>query len=268
MLKFIRLPLLIVSFIIIICTCSYAGSIQINGPDLIHVSVGKPANLGIQYTAQCSDSSYLGSYYFTYTNIPAGLKLYSDAEADPNSDYAYILGVKPGSYTISVNANVSLKDPKGIYASITQTESKTVTVIVAKGKSLCINGSLYEYSYRNKYFYAYVENYSSKPVKLVSDQANAICFFEKKYDSSLKIAGKKSVSIKPGKGKTVKFKVQKSGFKFQGISEYYIQCKCIYNKKTYDLRIYCEDSDGDIEVKKKGKWVNTMLVSPIFALPN
>ena len=255
------------SMLIFLASPVLAKSNYIAGPNAATVSIGQPIRLN--FRLQLPDSNNGMNYLSSAPDIINGSKkaiAYFDFEADDiggesNATFSvYVAGLKAGTSTFTIKAPAVIND-------IDTTITKTVSVKIKKGKSICINGGLYGYNTRSKKFTTFIKNYSSKSIKILSSGSKAIDSDSKSWDRSLRISGKSSVTIKPGKTKKITF-VVKGRRAWSNYQDYYIKCKCKYNKKTYELRLYPDYGESDsycpeyVKVKIKGKWKNTMLCVP------
>ena len=254
----------------------FGHSIEIVGPDHVTVKVGQPVKL--TYLTYIDGRNMTGLHLFNsnpvydpyVSNVSKNIEVYRDAEGDiysdaPTSEPYYVAGVKPGIGYFDLSANTSFFDGNNAFTT------KRITITVKKGSALCLNGELIDYSTRSNKFTVMVRNYSSKPVKILSNGAKAINYDYKVFDRSLRISGKNSVVIKPGKTKRISFKASGKSTWYD-VESFYIRCKCKYGKKTAEIRIYSSDSEtsvngtipGYIAAKRKGRWTSMMLCAPDF----
>lgn len=269
---------LLISFIFatMISAPAFAHSIKIAGPSQITVKVGQPVSL--KYTIYVDGHNMTNASYSEISpmqdpqvvSLSKNLEVYRNAEGDlygdtPSSEPYFVAGLKPGKGYFSLSTSAYFYDGSTVITT------KKVVVTIKKGTSLCLNGELYDYNTRSNKFIVKLRNYSSKSVKIISSGAKAINYSYKSFDRSLRISGKKSVTIKPGKTKKVVFKASGRSTWYD-CEDFYIKCKCKLGKKTYNIRIYAGDSTnsvngyipGYVAAKRKGKWKNLMLCSAEF----
>ena len=111
---------------------------------------------------------------------------------------------------------------------------------------------LTDYDTRDNYFTVKYKNYGSSTVTILSKDAYCMDVDYKSYDRKLYLKGNKSIKIKPGKSKTVKFKVKGSGTWYD-YTDFTIRYYFKYNGGKYLGSVWDEES-----VFKRGKhWYAT-----------
>lgn len=110
---------------------------------------------------------------------------------------------------------------------------------------------IYDYDTRNNYFIVKIKNNSSKTMTVLSGTTKVLDCDYKSYDRKVKLS--KSYTIKPGKTKTVKFKVQGSTT-WPNHNDF-----TLYYYFKLDGKKYYAKADSFVVTKYKtgSKWVNT-----------
>lgn len=269
---------LILTFTIWICLPVFAHSVKIVGPDHITVKVGQPVK--VTYITYVDGKNMTNTYPSEadpmldphVVSLSKNIEVYRDAEDDihgdtPTKEPYYVAGLKPGTGYFTIQTGVNYHGGPAI------STKKKVTVTIKKGNALCLNGELIGYNTRSNKFTVKIRNYSSKSVKILSRGAKAINYDYKTFDRSLRISGKSSITIKPGKTKKIVFKASGRSTWYD-FDDFYIKCKCKLGKKTYTIKIYAGDFDsewyipGYVATKKKGKWTSLMLCAPELVREN
>ena len=267
-----RLITILLLMIIVVSLTSegvFGLNLSIRGPKQVVVKVGSPVKVNYSVYADSYkipfDTSFRipGAFFpnpspvisgYSYSKMISGpIRVYErDENVNINGDF-YILGIKPGQGSFIITASENWKDDNGrfYYKEV----FKKVYVSVINGNELCLNGYLGFYN-SGREFYATISNYSSKTVTMLPTRAKVVCK-NKKNNRKLRLKNNKKITIKPGKTKSITFRVTGYTTK-KGQSGYYIQCKCSYRGKKYSLRIY----ENCVKIKKKGRWQNTMGCNP------
>ena len=114
------------------------------------------------------------------------------------------------------------------------------------------------YDYSNYKVWSKIYNYSSNPITITSTNAKLVGSGIP-HNPRLRIAGKGSVTIKPYQYSKVIFNVIGTPlYGWFGDDVSFIQCKCVYSGKAYDIRIYktnyLDGFGGKLKIKLGGKW--------------
>ena len=141
--------------------------------------------------------------------------------------------------------------PKKIGTCYVKAKSGGITYkckVKVKGrKYLYAGGWLVSYNTRKNTFEMEFQNYSNKTVKIKSSGAIAVDSDYTSYDRNLKLA--KTISVKPGKVKYLKFKVIGNPTWYD-VNDFCINYTAIYKGKKYRMA-----SDTETTwVRRKGKW--------------
>ena len=161
-----------------------------------------------------------------------GVVPYLDIEADGDV-YAYCR--KKG------NCKVTLKLKNG---------KKYVTKVKVTAGQPDFDACLYDYSTRGNYFTAIVHNNSNSPVTIIRKGAKVKDDDYKSLDR--KIKGQKSITVKPGQTKWIKFKV-KGRVTWYDSDDFTLFANVKYEGKKYKWKVWYEDSF----YKRGGKWWTT-----------
>lgn len=128
------------------------------------------------------------------------------------------------------------------------TEIAKCIVIIKRHPKLKLDGELINYNTRDNIYEVYIQNLTSKTITIYSNAAKALDNDYKKFDRKLKLSGqKKYIKIKPGKKKTVRFKVLGRNT-WPNIKDTSIYFNLKYNKKKYKI---CVDTTGVYRFSKR-----------------
>lgn len=142
----------------------------------------------------------------------------------------------------------------------------TVTAKYGKRKYNCkvqviykyprFGASLYDYNTRDNYFIIKFRNLGKRSIIIRPDNAKVEHVAYKAYDRKLRLAGNKSVVIKPGKSAFIKFYVN-GKLTWYDYHRYTLFCRVTYDTKTYETHIW----DSQSVYRRGKKWYYTYWVS-------
>ncbi len=157
-------------------------------------------------------------------------------------DYFYLFGIyNSGKCKITVTAK---------YKGQSCSDSFTLTIKSTLKKNLYVLGELYSYNTRSNIFTMYLTNRSKKQINIYSSEAVALDDDYVSFDRNVKmIKNKKSITIKPGKSKTIYWKVL-GGTTWHDVDDFEIHFKCKYKGKVSWLSVQGEN----VYIWRKGKW--------------
>lgn len=157
-------------------------------------------------------------------------------------DYFYLSGnYNSGKCKITVTAK---------YKGQSCSDSFTLTIQSTLKKNLYVLGELYRYNTRSNIFTMYLTNRSKKQIKIYSSEAVALDDDYVSFDRNVKMTkNKKLITIKPGKSKTIYWKVL-GGTTWHDVDDFEIHFKCNYKGKVSWLSVQGED----VYIWRKGKW--------------
>lgn len=156
--------------------------------------------------------------------------------------------------------------PNGnVYAEGNQPGTCMVTVKLLNGKKYTtkvtvtrpdpnFQAELMTYNTRNNYFTVKFINKGIGTLTILPTDAKACDYDYKSYDRNLYLKNWKSIKIKPGKSKTVYFRVNGS-ITWPDVRDFWINYKFSYYGKSYKARAYYEAIDS--EFKEGKKWYTT-----------
>lgn len=162
----------------------------------------------------------------------------SDSESD---DYFYLFGnYYSGKCKITVTAK---------YRGQSCSDSFTLTIKSKLKNNLYVYGDLYSYNTRSNTFTMSLTNRSRKQIKIYSSEAVVIDNDYVSFNRKVKMTkNKKSITIKPGKSKTIYWKVF-GGTTWHDVDDFEIYFKCYYKGKVSWLSVKGET----VYIWKKGK---------------
>lgn len=157
-------------------------------------------------------------------------------------DYFYLFGIyNSGKCKITVTAK---------YKGQSCSDSFTLTIKSTLKKNLYVLGELYSYNTRSNIFTMYLTNRSKKQINIYSSEAVALDDDYVSFDRNVRMTkNKKSITIKPGKSKTIYWKVL-GGTTWHDVDDFEIHFKCKYKGKVSWLSVQGEN----VYIWRKGKW--------------
>ena len=208
--------------------CSIICDISISGPDLTKMKLTKTSiscYLSDVYGKGIKLKNAMGQIKWWISNKKI-VSIYKD------DDYVTIYPKKIGKCYLNVKCG-----------------GKTLKCkITVKGKkNLYAGGILDSYSTRNNVFVMRFKNCSKKNVTIIANDGVAVDSDYKSFDRNVRL--KKSISIKPGQVRKLKFYV------IGGYTWYNVDDFCINYTVKYSRRKYRMASDTETTwIRKKGKW--------------
>lgn len=165
-----------------------------------------------------------------------------DTICSETEDYFYLNGIgKSGKCKITVTAK---------YEGQSCSDSFILNVKSTLKKNLYVFGYMKSYNTRSNVFKMSLTNWSKKPIKIYSKGAVALDDDYVSFDRRVKMTKKrKTITIKPGKSKTINWKVIGSTTWYD-VEDFEIQFKCKYKGKKSWLSV----QDDSVYVWKKKKW--------------
>ena len=158
----------------------------------------------------------------------------------------------------SSNKKVATVDSKGLIKAKSKGKCKisttykgkkyTATVKVAAGVPW-YEAKLTKYDVKKNTFTVKIKNLNKKNLIIYPTKAQAVQDNESALDRELKLSGGKKVTIKPGKSKTLKFKVQGDAT-YNKVSSFYVYYYMKYDGTKYYARTWTEGG----AYKKGKKW--------------
>lgn len=131
---------------------------------------------------------------------------------------------------------------------------RTIIVKVVYNKNIRMVADCWWTSGSDKYFNLKLKNIAAKNLTIYSSGATYVDKYKKSRNRNLKLAnGKSSVTIKPGKKQTIKFKCKKNKLNFYMEASYF-KFNCKYNGKKYTIKIVLRDEYVNAYMKKGSKW--------------
>lgn len=162
----------------------------------------------------------------------------------------------------SSNKKIATVSSKGIIKA-KKIGKCTITAQVGKKKYKCtikvvrrnpnFSGYIEDYYTRNNYFAVRIKNMGDATLTILSSGVKAKNYDYKSFDRNLKVS---TTTIKPGKTKTLKFKV-KGRTTWYDHEDFWITYKFKYDGKTYSGRLYADPEDSDF--KNGSKYYYTYL---------
>lgn len=152
-----------------------------------------------------------------------------------------------------------------VYAAGRQPGTGTVTVKLLNGKKYTtkvtvtspdpnFQAELMDYNTRNNYFTVRFKNKGIGTLTILSTDAKACDFDYKTFDRNLYLKNWKSIKIKPGKTKTITFRVNGSTT-WPDVKDFWIKYKFSYYGKSYVANAYYNPLNS--EFKSGKKWYYT-----------
>lgn len=152
-----------------------------------------------------------------------------------------------------------------VYAYGNQPGTTTVTMKLMNGKKYTtkvtvsspnpdFQAELMDYSTRYNYFTVRFKNWGIGTLTILPTDAKACDYDYMSFDRNLYLKNWKSIKIKPGKTKTIKFRVNGSTT-WPDVKDFWINYKFSYYGKTYKARAYYNPDYS--EYKKGNKWHDT-----------
>lgn len=165
-----------------------------------------------------------------------------DTICSETEDYFCLNGIgKSGKCKITVTAK---------YAGQSCSDSFILNVKSTLKKNLYVWGYMKSYNTRSNVFKMSLTNRSKKQIKIYSKGAVALDDDYVSFDRKVKMTKKrKSITIKPGKSKTINWKVI-GPTTWYDVNDFAIQFKCKYKGKKSWLSV----QDDSVYVWKKKKW--------------